>query len=60
MQYVRLNKRESIVSVCEGDKTEKKTGETREGERSKCMVEPGPVSKMGLEGSPSSLHPALP
>lgn len=49
------------MSVCEGDKTlKKKTGEKRERERSKTVAEPGPVSKMRLEGPPSSLHPALP
>lgn len=52
-----------VVSVCEGDKTGEKIRREekgREGERSKTMGEPGPVSKMRLEGSPSSLHPALP
>lgn len=48
------------MPVCEEDKTVKKKGERRERERSKTVAEPGPVSKMRLEGPPSSLHPALP
>ena len=40
---------------------EKKTREENWGEavRSKSVAEPDPVSEMGLEGSPFSLHPVF-
>lgn len=58
VQNVRLNRSERhCVCVCEGDKTETKN---RSGERGREIKEYGPVSKMSLEGSPSSLHPAHP
>lgn len=46
--------------VREIKRKKKKKQEGRERERSKTVAEPGPVSKMRLEGPPSSLHPALP
>lgn len=48
-------------SLCEGNKTEdKKILERGERKRSKTVAEQDPVSKMRLEGSPSSLRPAFP
>lgn len=48
-------------SLCEGNKTEdKEILERGERKRSKTVAEQDPVSKMRLEGSPSSLHPAFP
>lgn len=61
VQYVRANWTETVFYKGDTTKRKKQKRKWEEGrEGSKSVAEPGAISKMMLEGSPSSLHPVLP